>query len=227
MKKIHLLALLLASAALVVNGCKTTGYKQADKTGEGISNFRDEVINVQKAVADSLVALDQLVAQAATDPREAFKNFAKAVGDVESAAKKAKSRADTMRNRGEAYFKEWQDQLQTVANPEIRALAEERREELQKVFSSISDVMQDAKTKFEPFLADLMDLRTFLSTDLTIAGMDAAKDTVGQIRKEGRDVKTAIDKAVEELNKIAALLTPAKLEAGAGAASAPTSAPAE
>jgi hypothetical protein len=221
MKKIHLLALVVASAALVVNGCKTTGYKQADKTGEGISNFRDEVINVQEAVADSLVTLDQLVAQATTDPRDAFKDFSKAVGDVESAAKKARSRADTMRSRGEAYFKEWQDQLQTLNNPEIRALAEERREELQKVFSSISEVMQDAKAKFEPFLADLIDLRTFLSTDLTIAGMDAAQDAIEKVRVNGTEVKASIDKAVAELNKVAALLTPAKLEAGGGAASAP------
>ena len=49
MKKIQdqgilMMAVMAAGAALLFSGCGTTkGYKQADKTGAGIAEFRDEI----------------------------------------------------------------------------------------------------------------------------------------------------------------------------------------
>src|SRR5262249_49447132 len=67
-----------------------TGYKLADKVGKGIAEFRDEIVDVKKAVDATMVALDKIVADAAVDPRRAFKEFDKSVPQIDSAASKAK-----------------------------------------------------------------------------------------------------------------------------------------
>src|ERR1700752_2772292 len=75
-----LATLLLAAACF---GCpinvEAAGYKLADKTGASIAEFRDEVLNIKKQVDATMTALDKVVATAANDPRNAFKDFDKGV----------------------------------------------------------------------------------------------------------------------------------------------------
>ena len=157
-----------------------------------------------------MASLDKVVTTAATDPRKAFKEFDKAVPRTDDAAKKAKKRAEDMRERGQAYFKEWERELAGVNNPEIRKLAEERKAKLQTTFDSIKGFMEPARDQFNTWLADLKDLQKYLSNDLTIAGVDAAKGLIGKAKTEGQGVQQSMDKVIAELNTIVATLTPAK-----------------
>jgi hypothetical protein len=208
----------LALAALVVTAAQlfiasdatAAGYKQADKTGAGIAEFRDEILNVKKEVDATMVALDKIVTTAATDPRKAFKEFDKAVPRVDSAAKKAKKRAEDMKEKGQDYFKQWEKDLASVNNPQIRQLAEERKAKLQGAFGSIKTFMEPARDQFNAWLADLKDLHTYLSNDLTIGGVDAAKELIAKTKNEGQGVQQSMDKVIAELNTIVATLTPAK-----------------
>lgn len=186
------------------------GYKQADKTGAGIAEFRDEILNVKKEVDATMVALDKIVTTAATDPRKAFKEFDKAVPRVDAASKKAKKRAEDMKAKGQDYFKQWEKDLAAVNNPQIRQLAEERKAKLQGTFGSIKTFMEPARDQFNSWLADLKDLHTYLSNDLTIGGVDAAKELIAKTKTEGQVVQQSLDKVIAELNTIVATLTPAK-----------------
>jgi len=56
----------------------------------------------------------------------------------------------------------------------------------------------------------LKDLQTYLSNDLTIEGVDAAKSLIGKTKTEGQAVQQTLDKVIAELNTIVATLTPAK-----------------
>jgi hypothetical protein len=186
------------------------GYKLADKTGASIAEFRDEIVKVKKEVDATVLALDKVVTSAATDPRKAYKDFEKTVPSLESAARLAKQRGETMKSRGNAYFKDWQKELTSVKNPEIRKLAEERKAKLQATFESIRGFMEPARDQFNSWLADTKDLQKLLGNDLTIGGIDAAKELIGKTKGEGREVQVTLDKVVAELNTIVATVTPAK-----------------
>jgi hypothetical protein len=157
-----------------------------------------------------MVALDKIVATATTDPRKAFGAFDKAVPNVDDAAKKAKKRAEDMKAKGQDYFKDWEKELGEVKNPDIRRLAEERKAKLQATFGSIKGFMEPARDQFNSWLGNLKDLRTYLSNDLTIGGIDAAKDLIAKTKTEGHAVQQTLDKVIAELNTIVAALTPAK-----------------
>jgi len=49
-----------------------------------------------------------------------------------------------------------------------------------------------------------------LSQDLTIGGIDAAKDLIAKTKTEGRTVQQTLDKVIAELNTVVATITPAK-----------------
>jgi hypothetical protein len=78
------------------------------KSGEGIAECRDEIIDVKKAVDTAMAALDKIVAQAAWIRARPSKEFDKSVPKIESAAAKARKRAEDMRREGKEYFSAWE-----------------------------------------------------------------------------------------------------------------------
>ena len=160
LNKTLVLVSLTAGAAWLLTGCGTTkGYKQADKTGEGIAEFREEILNGKKAIDATMASLDKVAASAATDPRKAFEQYSKDVGNLESTAAKVRKRAQDMREQGDAYFAQWQKQLSEVKNPEIQKLASERQAKLKETFDNIKNVAEPLKTQFDPWMSDLKDLQ--------------------------------------------------------------------
>lgn len=203
-------AVALFCAALLA-GCASSGYKQADKTGDAINTLRNDVLNIKTSVDASLKAMDDLAAAASTDPRKAYEAFAKSVTQVESAGAKAKKNAETMQARGDAYFQQWETQLSSVQNEKIRTLARERKVKLQEAFGNIKKSAQGAKDTFPTFLSDLKDLRTLLSTDLTVQGIASAKSVFKKTKSEGLEVQKHLDELEAELNTVFAAITAAKM----------------
>jgi transcriptional regulator with PAS, ATPase and Fis domain len=203
--------LALACAALMA-GCASSnsGYQQADQTGEAINTLRTDVLNIKKAVDASMKAMDDLAASASKDPRKAYEAFAKSVTQVENAGNTAKKNAETMQAKGAEYFKQWETQIATVQNEKIRDLAQKRKAKLQEAFGNIKKSAQDAKESFPIYLADLKDLRTALSTDLTVQGISSLKGVFKKTKKEGVEVKENLDDLEAELNTVVAAITAAK-----------------
>jgi len=216
MKTPNVKSLLFATAVLttaaLLTGCASAGYNKADKTGAGLAEFRDEIVNAQKTINSTMTSLDQVAQSADTNPRKAFEQFSKDVAKLDASAKKVAKRSQDMQAAGQEYFKTWEAQMAEVQNPEIRKLAETRKAKLQEAFAEIQKLSTPLKAQFDPWMSDLKDLEKYLSNDLTIAGVDAAKKLFVKAQGEGTDVQKSMDKLVAELNTVAAAITPAKVE---------------
>jgi len=223
-----ILITLTAGAAGLLAGCGSTkGYKGADKTGESIAEYRNEVLNGKKAIDATIISLDAVAASATTDPRSAFEKYTKDVANLESTAGKIRKRGQDMKAQGDAYFAEWQKQLAEVKNPDIQKLASERQAKLKESFDNIRNVAEPLKNQFDPWMSDLKDLQKYLGNDLTINGVDAAKDLFKKTRAQGADVQKSMDALVAELNTVAATITAAKAPPQGSAASGTNAPPAE
>jgi hypothetical protein len=212
--KLIALAVTTMATSIFLSACGTTaGYKQADKTGAGIAEFRAEIANAKQAIDNTMKGLDQIALSATTDPRKPFEVYSKSLANLESVAAKARKRGEEMKARGQAYFAQWEQQLAQVQNPEIRKLAEQQKAKLQTTFDSIRKYTEPLKAQFDPWLSDLKDLQKYLSNDLTVSGVDAAKPLFAKTRAEGVEVQKSMDALVAELNTVAATLTPADTKA--------------
>jgi len=204
---------LTALCATLMAGCTTSssGYKKSDKTGDAIKTVRDDIGTVKIAVDGTLTGLDGLVASATTDPRGPFEAFAKSVDKLDSAAAKTQKDAATMRERADAYFQQWETQNSGVKSEEIRKLSQERRAKVQDTFSRIRSAAQDAKDSLPAYQSDLKDLRTILSSDLTVAGIDASKKVIEKTKASGLQVQKNLDKLIDEMNSVATAITAARV----------------
>jgi len=205
---------LLAGTALLLPCFQAgaAGYKLADKVGASISEFRDDIVDVKKSVDATMVSLDKIVTDAATDPRKAFKEFDKNVPRIDSAAATAKKHAEAMKAKGQSYFQQWEKEMASVNNPEIRQLAEGRKAKLQTTFDNIKSHTEPAREQFNAWLTDLKDLQKYLSQDITISGIEAAKSQIAKAKADGLTVQQTLEKVIAELNTVVATITPAKVE---------------
>ena len=202
-----------AGAGLLLAGCGTTSnYKQADKTGEGIATFREEILNGKKAIDQTMKSLGAIEASAATDPRKAYEQYSKDVANLDSTANRIRKRGQDMKEQGQAYFAQWESQLAQVKNPEIQKLATERKAKLKETFENIKNLTEPLKAQFEPWMSDLKDLQTYLGNDLTVTGVDSAKSLFAKTHASGTEVQKSMDALVAELNTISATITAAKAQ---------------
>jgi len=200
--------LTIAATALLLASCTTTGYQQAEKTGAGIGEFRAEVNRGKQAIDATMQSLGQIAATANTDPRPAFNQYKKDLTNLELATARVRKRSAEMKVKGDAYFKQWQQQIATVQNPEIRKLSEEQKAKMQATFDSIQQHTEPLKARFDPWISDLKDLRTYLNNDLTVSGIDAARGLFEKTQTEGTEIQKAMDALVAELSKVSTAMTP-------------------
>jgi len=215
MKTKHILASLTITtlaAAILVTSCKTSGYQQADKTGAGIASFRGEIVKCKQAVDSTVTALDQIALSANTNPRPAYENYCKQVANLDASANKVRKSAQDMKDRGQAYFAQWEQQLSQVKDENIRQLAQDRKAKLQESFDKIREYTEPLKQEFDPWMSSLKDLQTYLANDLTVNGIAAAKKPFAAAKSNGTKVQKSMDDLVDELNTLAATLTPANVQ---------------
>jgi hypothetical protein len=204
------IALAATCSAMALNSHGAAGYKRADKTGAGIAEFSEEILNGKTSIDATMKALGDVAATANSDPRKAFEQFSKEVPRLESAAAAIRKRALKMKEQGNEYFDKWEADLANVKNPEIRKLALDRKAKLEQAFASIRKYAEPLRQQFDPWMSDLKDLQKYLSNDLTIAGVDAAKTLFTRATSQGHEVQKSMDALIAELNTIGATITPAK-----------------
>src|ERR1044072_5703664 len=105
---------LVAGTALLLAGFQAgaaAGYKLADKVGEQIAEFRDDVVDIKNSVDLTMASLDKIVTQAAVDPRKAYKEFEKSIPKLDSAAATARKHSEAMKPKGHAYFEQWEKEM--------------------------------------------------------------------------------------------------------------------
>lgn len=206
------LALMAAGATWLFTGCGTSaGYKQADKTGQGIADFREEIVKGKQAIDTTMASLNQIEVQAVSNPRKAYEKFCKDVANLESTAAKARKRAQDMKEQGQAYFKQWEMQMSQVQDPAIRKLSQERQAKLRETFDSIKKFTEPLKAQFDTWMTDLKAVQSYLGIDMTVAGVNAAKNIIAKTKSEGRDVQKSMDALIAELNSVSATITPANV----------------
>jgi hypothetical protein len=201
----------ISGLAVLLVGCASSGYKQADKTGAGIAEFRTAIVDGKKAIDATMVSLGKIAETADTDPRPAFEQFTKDLANLDKTSARVKSCSQKVQDQGEAYFKQWEQQLSEVSNKDIRDLAAKRKAKLQETFANIRQAATPLREQFNPWMSDLKDLQKYLSNDLTVSGVSTAKKLFASAAKNGAEVQKSMDALIAELNDVAATLTPAKM----------------
>jgi chromosome segregation ATPase len=190
------------AGALVLDGCQTTqGSARADTTAMHMDDLRTSIQDLDTKMQAAVTSLSSVVETGAQDPKPAFAQYQKNVAATDSALARCEKTLKAMQTECQTYFAEWQQQAATMTDPSLRAKAEERRTKLSKAIDGVTKAMDEARGGITPFMMSIKDVQTYLSNDLTPAGIKSIKDKSGKLTKDARSISKSLDEVVEALEK--------------------------
>jgi hypothetical protein len=205
-KKIKFTFLLLTLALV---GCKTTGVQKANKTVKAM----DKNFAIVKSAPDRITAvtdsLNELIKEGG-DMRAEFKAFDKSVNKLISQRdrfRKLKANVDSSKN---SFVEAWAERQATITNDELRNRSEERRSEVIARFEEVNALVARAKAELEPWLQEIIDIRTYLESDLNPGGIASIADLIPKISRNAGPVKSKLNELITELDKLRIEMTATK-----------------
>ena len=184
-------------------GCSSdSGGRTAEsqKAVVSLKDTRQELVKAKTEVNDATAALEKL--SAGGNLQQTFKQYTAAVKDVQAAGDRARARATAMKENARQYVAKWEKEMDQVSSPELRAGAAERRQRVKDNFEQITVAGRGVRDAYQPFLKDLQDIQRALASDLTPAGVDAAKGAIDKTRAEGAALNEKLDSLIAELDEI-------------------------
>ncbi len=172
--------------------CASTPSDKGAATGKTVDQAAVEVEQSIAHLDATLASLGNLVTQPAPDLAPQFKAFSKNLDQLESTAEEVASLADKFDSKGQEYFTQWDQQIATVQNEDIKARSTERREAISASFKEIQNEYSEVRNEFKPLLSDLRDVRSVLSADLTLDGLKSIEGTVEDVSESSKPVKESL-----------------------------------
>jgi Protein of unknown function (DUF2959) len=194
-KTINILTSLTIAAALaVMAGCTSDkgNYQQGAATGAQLVDAAGKIADGSGSIDATLTSLNDLVNNPQGDLVPKFKKFNDNVTSLQALSDNVKTRFTDARVKGNAYFQDWDAQIATIRSQSIKDASTKRRN---AVFSEYNDLKRSyAQTtmSFDPFMSDLKDIQTALSTDLTVGGVGAVKGATVKANSDGTKLKASV-----------------------------------
>ena len=166
--------------------------------------LRDHVKSTRLALNRTTDALNRVIS--APNGQEAYAAFSTELVAFKKLSDQTLKESADVRNRGSELFAEWELEAKSIRNPDIRAVAEQRRASLQSAYDAMTAPLIAARADLTDIASDLTDIQKALSLDLTPAGIGAVKKPIDQINLKATTASKSLDVFAFELDKIALAL---------------------
>ena len=162
-------------------------------------------------IGSVLQSLDALLNAPADRLRESYDRYDKDVKKMNEYADAIRENNTDLRKNGNTYLSQWQRDTSNVADPELRAVAERRRNEIAESSQAMRATLTNAVGSFEAFLRDINDIHKVIGNDLTPTGQANVRlTTVAQTaRSGGANAEDAILQAERAIENLRSQITPA------------------
>jgi hypothetical protein len=188
--------------------CSQEKYEPAEKAAGEMTAAAADLGKTQANIGATLTALNNLSSSSGGDLRSKYDAFSKSLDKLKSSARDTEAKANDMRKRGDAYFANWDKENAAIKNEDIRARSEARQTEVKQHFKDVSDLYQQAKAEFMPFMSNLNDIHTALGSDLTPAGLNSVRDVVSRATSEGNTLQNTIQELAAKFKTLGASVSP-------------------
>lgn len=191
--------------------CATSAPDRAAKAASSLDVMQQNSAKARAQIDTVLGSLDTLLNAPADRLRETYDRYDKDVKKMNQYADAIRENDTDLRKNGNTYLAQWQRDSSKVSDPELRALAEQRRDQVARSSQSMRSTLTSAAGSFEAFLRDINDIHKVMGNDLTLAGQANVKQTtVAQTaQSEGARVKIAIHDAEQAIDSLRSQITPA------------------
>src|SRR5688500_5185169 len=217
------LCVLSVAALSFLPGCasddepkQTAGEQRANAAVSGLKETRGELASAKGQIEKTTTTMNA-VRDGQGSLQADFAAFNSEVAKTEARANQARERAQDMRARSGQYQSKWRAEMAKVDDPALRAAATERANKVRERFEAITTKSNEVRDAYQPYMKQLKSLQTYLSNDLTAAGVQGATPVFDKAAADSKVVTAKIDALIAELDSVASTMGPAPGAPAAGA----------
>ncbi len=202
-----------AASAIVVLlfvACATSAPDRAAKAASSLDVMQQNSSKARAQIDTVLASLDTLLNAPSDRLREAYDRYDRDVQKMNEYADAIRENDTDLRKNGNTYLSQWQRDASNISDPELRAVAEERRNQIAQSSQSMRSTVTSSVSSFEAFLRNINDIKKVIGNDLTPTGQAGVKQTtVAQTAAtEGERAKAAIRDAEQAIDSLRSQITP-------------------
>ena len=185
-------------AALVMCGCAST-YRQGDAASASLDKAAVEIRAESGAIDATLASLDSLVNKPGPDLRPQFARYSHSLDRLVAASKRAEKSADEAKKKSADFFDSWDKRTADIKYEAVRDQSVSRKTQVSDEFNTVNERYRENQAVIEPLISYLQDIRTALSTDLTMGGIQSVKTLSDNAAQNAQKVQTALARLSDEL----------------------------
>lgn len=192
-----------ATVALCLAAPSVSAQESLEKAEEDRVAFRESVLQIHQQIDTTLGALNGIVdGKDAGARKSALKTYDGEIKKMGSQIEKTKNYAQKMKERGQAYFKEWEKKMKSVTNEALKTSATQRRTALEAQYKKIEAGMEEAKEDSSTFWKNLQDLQKYFAADMSDNAIAASADLVKTTNADGKKVQEYIDQVIAAVDRV-------------------------
>jgi uncharacterized coiled-coil DUF342 family protein len=130
---------------------------------------------------------------------KAVKSFKKDVDGLNKDLKKATDGIKSLRAKRDQYFSEWDRFIAEISDPDLKRVAEERRQNVMASHTQLSEQATALREKIDGFMKELSDLANFLASDPTAEAASASKSKIDKVLADGNSLAGEVQEVSSRL----------------------------
>ena len=201
---------ILTTVLLLLAGCATSAPDRSARTASTLDSLQQNTTKARLQIDAVVASLDALLNAPSDHLRAAYDRYNSDVKKMKEYASAIRDNDADLQKNSDAYLKNWQKDAASVSNPELRAIAEQRRDEIATKYRTMSTSHTGAAQSFTAFLRDIDDIRKVIGNDLTPTGQSTVKNTTlaQSVKSEGAQVAQSLQSAEQSIADFRAQITP-------------------
>ena len=195
---------------LVLGACATSAPDRSKRTASTLDSLQQNSTKARLQIDAVLSSLDGLLNAPSDHLRMAYDKYDADVAKMKEYASAIRDNDSDLQKNSDAYLSQWRKDATSISNPELRAIAEQRRDEIATKYRTMSTSYTGAAQNFTAFLRDIDDIRKVLGNDLTPTGQATVKNTTlaQSVKSEGAQVAQSLVGAETAIAEFRAQITP-------------------
>lgn len=203
------LIVLLLLAPLALAGCQSAyfaamekvGYAKRDILATRVKSASEAQQEAKQEIVSALEQFSRTVNFQGGELEAQYKRLAGKLSDSEEAAARVRTRIGEVESVGDALFREWRQELDKYASPDLRRRSEQQLRATQARYSQMLTAMRQAEARMEPALRPLRDQVLFIKHNLNARAVGGLKGEVVRVDAEVDRLVVDINRAVAEAER--------------------------
>jgi hypothetical protein len=193
---------IIAAVLSAAVGCASSKPAEiAPQATNELNTLRTELFAAKAQVQEAANAARDLTDQPRGELTPQMQRLNTGVTALNNTRKQAKSQAQTYEERSDEYFAKWDQMLMTMSED----TAERGKKRMMLAQASVGRLRQDAvdiRANLNPFMAEINEANTYLTTDTTKSGLDVVKPKLQSAAKREPAISKGIDKMIADIDAI-------------------------